>query len=48
MLKLNDKASSRFKQNMGNMGVKNPQTEEEQISTKTGGMLFKINAIFLI
>jgi hypothetical protein len=29
---------------MGNMGVKNPQTEEEQISTKPGGMLFKINA----
>jgi len=39
MLKLNDKASSQVKQNMGNMGVKNPQTEEEQISTRPGGMI---------
>jgi hypothetical protein len=41
MLKLNDKASSQFKQNMDIMRVKNPQTEEEQISTRPGGMLFK-------
>ena len=41
MLKLNDKALSRFKQNMDNMRVKNPQTEDEQISTRPGRILFK-------
>ena len=41
MLKLNDKASSQFIQDMGNMRVKNPQTEDEQISTRPSGMLFK-------
>ena len=42
MLKLNDKASSQFKQNMGNMRVKNPQTEDEQISTRPGGLNFSM------
>ena len=38
MLKLNDKAWSQFKQNMDTMREKNPQTEDEQISTRPGGM----------